>query len=381
MASIRRLAAILAADLLGYSRLMDEDEEGTLRRLKRVQAEVLDPRFVQCGGRLVKTTGDGFLVEFSSVIEALRCASAIQDDMADQGDIAPSRRLMFRIGIHQGDIVVEDDDIFGNGVNIAARLEGLAEPGGICISARVQEDAFGRIDLVFEDIGDQQLKNIARPVRVFRVHAPKKEQQPGAEQPDLAAADPVAEEPAELQSAEADVAPASDAALAVLATARLGYPVELSRTAGGWRRLEPESRTALPVGGRNPGTRNQLGVDATLGLRAWESRPRVVLRLGPVDRAAFSDLAPGRRGMQGVVSLMRGYLGAECEIVVKPVLASAERTPPRLNSEAAPRLGWDSWLASSGGASPDDGAEFLAADISAAAAELRPETARLTPAK
>jgi adenylate cyclase len=166
----RRLAAILAADVAGYSRLIGADEEGTLNRLRSIRAEVIDPAIAAHRGRLVKTTGDGFLVEFASVVDALRCAVEIQRKISDWGvDDPVDRRIELRIGIHQGDIVVEDGDIFGDGVNVAARLEALAEPGGICVSARVQEDAAGRLDLVFGDLGEQNLKNIARPIRVYRV--------------------------------------------------------------------------------------------------------------------------------------------------------------------------------------------------------------------
>jgi adenylate cyclase len=162
----RRLAAIPAADVAGYSRLIEVDEEGTLGRLKALRAELIDPKIAGHKGRIVKTTGDGLLVEFASVVDALRCAAEVQTALADSNaPIPPDRRIEFRLGIHQGDIVVEDGDIFGDGVNVAARLEGLAEPGGICISARVQEDAAGRLDLAFEDIGEQALKNITRPVR------------------------------------------------------------------------------------------------------------------------------------------------------------------------------------------------------------------------
>src|SRR5271169_6614663 len=168
----RRLAAILAADVAGYSRLIEADEEGTLNRLKAIRAEVIDPKIAEHRGRIVKTTGDGLLVEFASVVDALRCAAEIQSAMAESNALPPSdRRIAFRIGINVGDIVVEDADIFGDGVNVAARLEGLAEAGSICISARVQEDAAGRLDLAFEDMGEQALKNIARPVRVYRVDA------------------------------------------------------------------------------------------------------------------------------------------------------------------------------------------------------------------
>jgi TolB-like protein len=166
----RRLAAILAADVAGYSRLMGADEEGTLERLKALRRELLDPKIAEHRGRLVKTTGDGLLVEFGSVVDALRCAVEVQREMAGRNaGVPPDNRIELRIGINVGDIVVEDGDIFGDGVNVAARLEGLAEPGGVCVSARVQEDATGKLDLAFGDIGEQQLKNIARPVRAYRV--------------------------------------------------------------------------------------------------------------------------------------------------------------------------------------------------------------------
>ena len=170
MTTTRRLAAILAADVAGYSRLIEADEEGTLGRLKALRADIIDPKIAGHKGRIVKTTGDGMLVEFASVVDAVRCASELQVAMAESNAPLPQdHRIEFRIGINVGDIVVEDGDIFGDGVNVAARREGLAEPGGICVSARVREDATGRLDLAFEDIGEQSLKNITRPVRVFRV--------------------------------------------------------------------------------------------------------------------------------------------------------------------------------------------------------------------
>ena len=169
MTATRRLAAILAADVAGYSRLIGADEEGTLNRLKAIRAELIDPKIAEHRGRIVKTTGDGLLVEFASVVDALRCASEWQRGMVEQNVGTPDDRIEFRIGINVGDVVVENDDIFGDGVNVAARLEALADPGGICVSARVQEDAAGRLDLTFDDMGEQALKNIARPVRVYRV--------------------------------------------------------------------------------------------------------------------------------------------------------------------------------------------------------------------
>src|SRR6516225_8888625 len=166
----RRLAAILAADVAGYSRLIEADEEGTLGRLRALRAGVIDPKIAEHRGRLVKTTGDGLLVEFVSVVDALRCAGEIQAALAERnGRVPADRRIEFCIGIHQGDVVAEDGDIFGDGVNVAARLEGLANPGGICVSSRVQEDAAGRLDIAFDDLGKQNLKNIARPVHVYRV--------------------------------------------------------------------------------------------------------------------------------------------------------------------------------------------------------------------
>ena len=138
-------------------------------RLRAIRDELVDPTIAAHHGRLVKTTGDGLLVEFGSVVDALRCATEIQAGMAERNATVPQdERIEFRMGLNVGDIVVEDGDIFGDGVNVAARLEALAEPGGICVSARVQEDAAGRLDLAFEDMGEQQLKNIARPVRVYR---------------------------------------------------------------------------------------------------------------------------------------------------------------------------------------------------------------------
>src|SRR5437762_2855195 len=180
MSHTRRLAAILAADVVGYSRLIGADEEGTLNRLKAIRAEVIGPKITAHRGRIVKTTGDGLLVEFSSVVDAVRCAIEWQCGMAERNAGTSNDRIEFRIGIHQGDIVVEGDDILGDGVNVAARLEGLAEPGGICVSARVQEDASGRLDLIFDDLGEQNLKNIARSVRVYRIRLATTESTPTA---------------------------------------------------------------------------------------------------------------------------------------------------------------------------------------------------------
>ena len=165
----RRLAAILAADIAGYSALMGADEADTVRSLKEHQAVVL-PMIKEHGGRIIDTAGDGILAEFGSVSNAVECAVAIQRTMAQRNaHVEDARRMRFRIGINQGDIVFDDSRVYGDGGNVAARLESLAEPGGICISRKVHEEVAGKIRLAFVDIGEQQLKNIAQPVRVYRV--------------------------------------------------------------------------------------------------------------------------------------------------------------------------------------------------------------------
>jgi adenylate cyclase len=166
----RKLAAILAADVAGYSRLMSRDEEGTLRRLKAHLGELVEPHIAAHRGRVVKRTGDGLLVDFSSAVEAVRCAVAIQAGMADRNRAAlDESRIEFRIGINLGDVIIEGDDIFGDGVNIAARLESIAEPGGIFVSRAVRDSVRDKLEIVLEDLGEKPVKNIARPVRVFRV--------------------------------------------------------------------------------------------------------------------------------------------------------------------------------------------------------------------
>src|SRR5499427_3624226 len=169
MTEQRRLAAIVSADVAGYSRLMGRDESGTLAALKSLRQEVVDPAIARHGGRIVKTTGDGLLLEFPSVVNAVRCAVEVQTAMADRtAEIPEDRRIAFRIGINQGDIIIEGDDIFGDGVNVAARLQEMAAPGGICVSSRVHEDVRDRLDTEFDDGGTQTLKNIARPVQIWR---------------------------------------------------------------------------------------------------------------------------------------------------------------------------------------------------------------------
>jgi len=170
MSQTRRLAAILAADVVGYSRLMGVDEEGTLVALKAIRRELSDPKVKEHRGRIVKTTGDGFLIEFASVVDAVRCAVEVQRAMAERNaDVPRDRRIELRMGINLGDIIKDGRDIFGDGVNVAARLEALAEPGGICVSRVVRDQVRDKLAFSFEDMGEQQVKNIARPVRVHRV--------------------------------------------------------------------------------------------------------------------------------------------------------------------------------------------------------------------
>src|SRR5262252_2247440 len=169
----RRLAAIFAADVAGYSRLIGADEEGTLERLMAHRRELIDPKIAEHQGRIVKTTGDGVLVEFASPVKAVRCAIEVQHGMVDRNaDVPREQRIEFRIGINLGDVVVEDGDIYGDGVNVAARLENIAEPGAVYISRAVRDFVDDHAEMTLEDLGEKSLKNIAKPVRVFRIAAP-----------------------------------------------------------------------------------------------------------------------------------------------------------------------------------------------------------------
>jgi class 3 adenylate cyclase len=168
-APARRIAAILAADVAGYSRLIGIDEEGTLARLKAHRREHIDLKIAEHRGRIVKTTGDGLLVEFASAVDAVRCAVAVQRSMAVAAAAPPERRIQFRVGINVGDVLPDGDDILGDSVNIAARLEGIAEPGGICLSAAAYEQVRGKLEIAVADMGEQDLKNITRPLRTYRV--------------------------------------------------------------------------------------------------------------------------------------------------------------------------------------------------------------------
>ena len=188
MSQTRRLAAILAADVAGYSRLMGADEEGTLERLKALRRELLDPKIAEHKGRIVKTTGDGMLAEFPSVVDAVRCAVAVQQAMPERNTgVGADSRIELRIGINLGDVIVEGDDLYGDGVNIAARIEALADAGGVFVSNTVHDHVRDRLPFVFEDLGEQQVKNIARPVRVFRVRVTLTHPVPAGQARELAA--------------------------------------------------------------------------------------------------------------------------------------------------------------------------------------------------
>ncbi len=167
----RRLAAVLSADVVGYSRLMGEDEAGTLAVLKAHRAECVDPEIAAYKGRIVKLMGDGALVEFPSAVDAVECAVAVQRGMAERNAGVPEdRRVAFRIGINLGDVIIDGDDIYGDGVNVAARLQELADPGGVCVSANIHEQVEGKLDVAFDDRGEQTVKNIAKPIRVYGVN-------------------------------------------------------------------------------------------------------------------------------------------------------------------------------------------------------------------
>jgi class 3 adenylate cyclase len=180
----RRLAAILATDVVGYSRLMGGDEEGTLAALKSLRKSLIDPKIAEHRGRIVKTTGDGALVEFASAVDAVRCAIDIQRAMMERNaEIPEDRRIELRIGINVGDIIIEGEDIYGDGVNVAARLEGIAKAGGICISRQGFEQIEGKLQFAYRELGPQNLKNITKPIEVFSIEVDETGGTPGQSKP------------------------------------------------------------------------------------------------------------------------------------------------------------------------------------------------------
>jgi adenylate cyclase len=185
MSETRKLAAILVADVVGYSRLAGADEEGTLARLRALRSDLIDPAIATHRGRIVKRTGDGSLIEFRSVVDAVRCAIEVQNGVIQRNaGVQPERRIEFRVGIHLGDVVEEaDGDLMGDGVNIAARLEGIAKPGAICLSEDAYRQVKGRLDLAVTDLGPTQLKNIAEPIRVYSLDVGQPGQAKSAQTP------------------------------------------------------------------------------------------------------------------------------------------------------------------------------------------------------
>jgi adenylate cyclase len=180
----RRLMAILAGDMVGYSRLMELDEAGTLARLRAHRVELIDPAIARNGGRIIKTTGDGMLVEFPSLVDAAACAIEIQQRMSRRNaDVPADRQILFRFGLNIGDVIIEDGDVFGDGVNIAARVQELAEPGGICVTRAVYEQLGSKLEIAFETMGEPKLKNIARPIPLYRLHWGQLIKPPGGEAP------------------------------------------------------------------------------------------------------------------------------------------------------------------------------------------------------
>src|SRR5271170_1457719 len=230
MPPVRRLTAILAADVAGYSRLMGADEEGTHERLKAHLRQLIDPKVEEHRGHVVKNTGDGMLAEFPSVVDAVRCAAEIQRGMLDrEPEATDDRRIRFRIGVNVGDIIADTDDIFGDGVNVAARLEALAEPGGICVSGMVRDQIRDKLPYPFEDRGEQSVKNIARPVRVYALR------------PEAIAELPAANVPAGTPRRRRAIPwPAVAAAATVLVLTAIGWWI--------WPVVRPSPTSMSPVG-------------------------------------------------------------------------------------------------------------------------------------
>jgi adenylate cyclase len=223
MPSVRRLTAILAADVAGYSRLMGADEEGTHERLKGHLSELVNPKVKEHRGRIVKNTGDGFLAEFASVVDAVRSAVEIQRGMIDrEPEVPEEKRIRLRIGVNLGDVIAEKDDIYGDGVNIAARLEALAAPGGVCISRVVRDQVRDRLDYKFEDLGEQAVKNITRPIRVFALRPEAIAAMP---MPDAV---PIREVPISARRGRSTVPPIAATVATVLAIAGIAWWVWLA---------------------------------------------------------------------------------------------------------------------------------------------------------
>ena len=272
MPPVRRLTAILAADVAGYSRLMGADEEGTHARLQGHLRELIEPNIAEHRGRVVKNTGDGFLAEFPSVVDAVRCAVEMQRGIAERNaGIPPEKRIEFRIGINLGDVIVERDDIYGDGVNIAARLEALAEPGGVCISRVVRDQIRDKLPYAFEDNGEQSVKNIARPVRAFALRPETIAAMP---MPDAV---PIREVPISAHRRRSIVPPIAATVATVLAIAMIAW----------WVWLAPRTTSTAPA---------VSAATATTSIGAPQAAPRLSIVVLPFanlsndpDQQYFAD--------------------------------------------------------------------------------------------
>ncbi len=326
----RRLAAIMAADIVGYSRLVEQDEAGTLAAIKDLRREVIDPLLAERHGRIVKLMGDGAIVEFGSVVDAVACALAIQNNVAErQAGVPPERRIVFRIGINLGDVVVEGEDLLGDGVNVAARLEQLCEPGGVLVSGTAYDHLQGKLDCGFEDLGERPLKNIARPVRVYRVTAADAAAASGpAAAPPLAARPVVAVLPFENMSGDPEQAYFSDGISEDVIT-------ELAR----FRELMVIARNSSfafrgkAVDVREVGRALGAGYVVEGSVRRAGERVRITAQL--IDAATGTHLWAERydRPLEDVFAIQdeiaRGIVATVAARVLEDSEAAARRRPPR----------------------------------------------------
>jgi adenylate cyclase len=293
----RRLAAILAADVAGYSRLMGANEEATHVRLKSLRRELIDPKITEHRGRIVHTTGDGMLIEFPSVVEAVRCAVEVQHSMADRNlEVPADQRIDFRVGINLGDVIVEDGDIYGDGVNVAARLEALAEPGGICISGTVRNHIGDRLALTLIDLGERSVKNIARPVRVYRINVAAK-----------TGASPTIRTP----HVEARITRKSwqVAALVFAVVALIGAGVSLWRKPGGSPHPERPSIAVLPFANQSGDAADNYFSEGITGdiINALGRFPTLTVKVASLEAPLKDKVTPAEIGRSlGVRYLVQG---------------------------------------------------------------------------
>ena len=345
----RRLAAIVAADVVGYSRLMGRDESGTLNALKTLRRVVVDPRVEAFGGRLVKTTGDGLLLEFASAVDAVRCVVDLQTAAAAHNAAIPEdRRIVLRVGVNLGDVIIEGDDIFGDGVNVAARLQEVATPGGACLSSRVHDEVRDRLDLAFDDGGEQRLKNIARPVRLWR-WSPGAAATPGMAAPAKRASGTAAVEPSQVARSLAD-----KPSIAVLPFQNLsddptqdyfvdGVTEDIITALSRFRELRVASRSSsFPFKGKTLGIREiarQLGVQYVLAgsMRKAASRVRVTAELTDCETGMGVWADRYDRDLADIFDL-QDDVSRTVAAVVQPAVRGAEveraRQKPRENLSA-----------------------------------------------